>query len=121
MDGEKRTDASAGHKPAKQVGEIRARWAWVEPCVWTDRMLTALETGVKGGQWFSLIDKVWDEQNLRAAFRRVKANKGAAGVDHVSIEDFEKKLDENVATASRQLREGTYQPQPVVRRLSRPA
>ena len=41
---------------AKQAGEVRARWAWAEPCVWTERMLTALETGVKGGKWFSLID-----------------------------------------------------------------
>ena len=30
----------------------------VEPKVWTERMLTALEQGVKGGKWFSLIDKV---------------------------------------------------------------
>jgi RNA-directed DNA polymerase len=115
MDGEGKTDGSAS-RGAKQAGEVRARWAWTEPCVWTERMLTALENGVKGGQWFSLIDKVWDERNLRAAFGRVKANKGAAGMDHVSIEDFEKKLEENVATASRQLREGTYQPQPVARR-----
>ena len=41
---------------AKQVGEVRVRWAWVERTVWTDRMLTALERGVKGGVWFSLID-----------------------------------------------------------------
>ena len=34
---------------AKQVGETRSRWSWVEPSVWTDRMLTALEKGVKGG------------------------------------------------------------------------
>ena len=40
---------------AKQVGEIRDRWFWVEPEVWTERMLTALEEGVKGGKWFSLI------------------------------------------------------------------
>ena len=32
----------------KQAGEVRARWAWTEPRVWTERMLTALETGVKG-------------------------------------------------------------------------
>ena len=32
-----------------QAGEVRARWAWTEPCVWTDRMLEALENGVKGG------------------------------------------------------------------------
>src|SRR5882672_7140091 len=42
---------------AKQVGETQDRWSWVEPSVWTARMLTALEQGVKGGQWFSLIDK----------------------------------------------------------------
>jgi hypothetical protein len=38
---------------AKQAGEVRARWAWVEPTVWTDRMLTALEDGVKGGKCWS--------------------------------------------------------------------
>jgi len=43
---------------AKQAGEIHARWAWVEPTVWTERMLAALEQGVKGGKWFSLMDKV---------------------------------------------------------------
>ena len=32
---------------AKQGGEARARWAWAEPSVWTDRMLEALERGVK--------------------------------------------------------------------------
>ena len=41
----------------KQGGEFRARWAWAEPSVWTERMLTALESGVKGGVWFSLMDK----------------------------------------------------------------
>ena len=45
------TDATpAAVSQAKQAGEIRARWAWVEPEVWTDRMLTALEEGVKGGK-----------------------------------------------------------------------
>jgi len=38
---------------AKQAGDIRARWALAEPSVWTDRMLTALETAVKGGACFS--------------------------------------------------------------------
>ena len=51
------TEATPAAVPeAKQAGEIRARWAWVEPEVWTDRMLTALEEGVNGGKWFSLID-----------------------------------------------------------------
>src|SRR5215213_11857568 len=43
---------------AIQAGDIQGRWSWVEPSVWTDRMLTALEEGVKGGTWYSLIDKV---------------------------------------------------------------
>ena len=30
-------------------GEVRRRWAWTEPMVWTDRTLTALEHGVQGG------------------------------------------------------------------------
>ncbi len=38
---------------AKQVGATHGQWSWVEPLVWTERMLTALETGVKGGKWFS--------------------------------------------------------------------
>src|SRR5204863_9734061 len=34
---------------ATQAGEVRARWTWTEPSVCTERMLTALEQGVKGG------------------------------------------------------------------------
>jgi hypothetical protein len=43
---------------AKQTGETPDRWSWVEPSVWTERMRTALDNGVKGGKWFSLVDKV---------------------------------------------------------------
>jgi hypothetical protein len=38
-----------------------------KPGVWTARMLAALEKGVKGGKWYSLIDKVYPEAALRAA------------------------------------------------------
>ena len=71
---------------AKPAGEIRARGAWVEAEVWTERMLTALEPGVIGGKWHSLMDKVYALRNLRRALARVKANEGAAGVDHVTVE-----------------------------------
>lgn len=100
----------------KQAGEIRDRWSWVEPCVWTDRMLTALETGVKGGKWFSLIDKVSSRRNLKAAFARVKRNRGAAGIDHKTIEMYESHLDANLEKLSRELLEGTYTPQAILRR-----
>jgi RNA-directed DNA polymerase len=104
---------------AKQVGEIRARWAWVEPSVWTDRMLTALEQGVKGGVWFSLIDKVYAPANLFASCAKVAANGGAAGIDHVTIEDFTKRLARNLEKLVVQLQDGTYRPQ-AVRRVNIP-
>jgi RNA-directed DNA polymerase len=100
---------------AKHAAEIQARWAWVEPTVWNVRMLTALENGVKGGKWFSLIDKVYAMPNLRAAFTRVKANAGAAGVDRQTIEMFERHLETNLQKLSQELRNGHYRPQPVRR------
>jgi RNA-directed DNA polymerase len=84
---------------------------WVEPTVWTERMLAALQTGVKGGKWFSLIDKVHPERTLRAAISQVAENDGAAGVDHVTTSMFEGHLDEELRRLSDQLRTGTYCPQ----------
>ena len=81
---------------AKQAGEVEARrerWAWVEPSVWTDPMLAALENGVRGGKWFSLIDKVYRQENLQSAFKKVKRNGGAGGVDHVTVEGYEEDLN----------------------------
>ena len=100
---------------ATQAGEVRTRWAWTEPSVWTDRMLTALEEGVKGGAWFSLIDKVYAERTLRTAWQHVKANGGAPGVDHVTVAMYEQDLDRHLTRLATQLREGTYRPQPIRR------
>jgi RNA-directed DNA polymerase len=97
---------------AKQAGEIPDRWSWVEPSVWTPRMLTALEQGVKGGKWFSLIDKVYAPANLSQAFARVAANGGAAGVDHQTVEMYERQLNANQEKLARQLQDGSYRPQP---------
>jgi RNA-directed DNA polymerase len=95
---------------AKQTGEVRARWAWAEPNVWTERMLTALEDGVKGGKWFSLIDKVSAPRVLRWAFSRIKANGGAAGVDHQTIAMYEQQLEQQTEYLERRLKAGNYQP-----------
>jgi RNA-directed DNA polymerase len=100
---------------AKQAGEILARWAWVEPSVWSERMLTALEVGVKGGKWYSLIDKVSSLRNLESAFARVKRNRGSAGVDRVTIKMFEAHLAQNLESLSVSLQEGSYSPQAVRR------
>lgn len=97
------------------AGEVRARWAWTERSVWTDRMLTALENGVGGGKWFSLIDKVAAPENLFAAYVTVAEHKGAAGVDHVTVEDFGKGLTERLDRLETTLRDGRYRPQDVRR------
>ena len=115
------TDTTTESQPAevpekaKQAGEIRDRWDWVEPSVWTERMLTALEKGVKGGKWFSLVDKVYTLANLRAGFKKVKKNGGAAGVDHQTVEMFERHLEENLERLAQSLREGSYRPQAIRR------
>jgi len=99
----------------KQGGDVMDRWIWTEPAVWSERMLTALEKGVEGGIWFSLIDKVWKERNLRVSYFKVAANEGAPGVDHVTVEAFERDLEANVTKLIRALREGSYEPQAIRR------
>jgi len=74
-------------------------------------MLAALEQGVKGGKWFSLIDKVHPAHTLMGAFSQVAANEGAAGVDHVTIAMFDRRLAENLKKLSDELRTETYRPQ----------
>lgn len=110
-DSPKQDQPEAVPETARRAGETQPQWGWVEESVWTERMLTALEQGVKGGRWYSLMDKVYREQNLRAGFQKVKARKGAPGVDHVTVEHFERDLDENLARMGRQLKDGEYLPQ----------
>ncbi len=78
-------------------------------------MLAALENGVKGGRWFSLMDKVYAPANLAAGLKRVRDNRGAAGVDHQSVEQFERHADKYLDELHRELREGRYCHRPVRR------
>jgi len=78
-------------------------------------MLEALEKGVKGGVWFSLIDKVYAARTLAAAWRQVKARDGAGGVDRQTVEQFDVHADSYLQGLSEALRTGTYVPQ-LVRR-----
>ena len=109
--------ASSVPKMAKQEAETcdPATWDWVEASVWTDRMLAALGNGVKGGKWYSLFDKVYNPKTLKAAWKRVAANRGAAGVDQVSIKRFRCKAQLYLEELERELREGIFQPSAVKR------
>ena len=88
----------------------------MEPTVWTERMLAALHSGVKGGKWYCLIDKVFAPKNLAAAWAKVRSNRGAAGVDHQSVEQFGKNAEQYLKELGDELRSGRYQPQAVRRR-----
>ena len=66
---------------AKQGREVPPQWEWTEASVWTERMLATLERGIKGGKWFSLIDKVWKMENLQSAVDKVAKNKSAKKPD----------------------------------------
>ena len=78
-------------------------------------MLAALENGVKGGKWFSLIDKVYRAETLRAAWHKVETNAGAAGIDGQSVERFAARAEMYLEELGTALKRGTYRPQPVRR------
>lgn len=102
----------AGDNPEE---EVYGRWPWVERAVWKPRMLETLERGPRNGVWHSLIDKVYAERTLWAAWATVRANDGASGVDRQSIGMFERTAVEQIAKLAHELREDRYRPQPVRR------
>jgi len=63
----------------------------------------------------SLVDKVYQPKNLRAAWERVKANRGSGGIDGQSLAGFEQELDEHLGRLHEELRTDRYQPLPVKR------
>lgn len=95
--------------------EREAQWDWVEPSVWTDKMLAALENGVKGEKWFSLIDKVWRISNLQSAWEKVASNRGSAGIDKVSIKHYKRHSEERLNRTSELLKHNHYKPNGVKR------
>ena len=91
-------------------------YGWVERSVWTERMLECLRRGgPEGGVWYSLNDKMISVSTLRSAYARVARNGGASGVDGISVEQFGKRLEEEIARLITALRVGTYRPQAVRR------
>src|SRR5580698_6161314 len=100
---------------ATPTGEPPSIRGWANPCVWTERMLTTLEQGVRGGRWHTLIDKVYAPLNLFAASASVIGNKGAAGVDHQTVESFGAHRTKELDRLHEALRTSSYRPQAVRR------
>ena len=105
-------EATQGRETAS--GKPPGLW-WVEASIWTDRMVSALGNGVKGGKWFSLVDKVIRPTTLATAWRKVAGNKGAAGVDGQSVERFAAGAELYLSELHENLKSGSYRPSPVKR------
>lgn len=78
-------------------------------------MLEALENGVKGGKWFSLMDKVYARKNLEVSWEQVRRNQGAAGVDGQSVVKFQAQAERYLDELERELKDGSYRPQGIRR------
>ena len=73
-------------------------------------------SGVRMKKWYSLIDKIYDKDNLDIAFKSVKKNHGAPGIDGETVKAFAEKLEENVEFLHQALKTKTYLPSPVRRK-----
>lgn len=109
-----RQSSAVAHVPTQEE-ETRSRRGWVEPSVWSERMLAALDNGVKGGKWFSLVDKVWHPANLEAAWLRVYRNRGGSGIDRQTVHHFHQQWPTELDMLGGMLKSGQYVPQPVKR------
>ncbi|MCH7229193.1 hypothetical protein MLD59_23870, partial [Verrucomicrobiaceae bacterium E54] len=99
----------------KQAEEDPWQRHGAERGVWSEPMLAALDRGLKGNKWFSLIDKVRSERTLGLAWEKVRSNAGACGVDGITVERFDKDSHNRLLAVKEHLTKGTYQPKPVKR------
>ncbi len=67
-------------------------------------------------KWYSLIDKIYQRENLSKAFRSVKKNNGAPGIDGETVQIFAENIDSNIEFLHDQLKTNSYVPSPVRRR-----
>jgi RNA-directed DNA polymerase len=104
-----------GVPKATQGREVAQKWGWTEASVWTERMVATLERGIKGGKWYSLMDKVWKKENLQSATKQVLRNKGGAGVDGLSCEQYRRQAPERLEGLQERIKTGSYSPPPVKR------
>jgi len=66
-------------------------------------------------KWYSLIDKIYRRENLLEAFKRVKKNNGAPGIDGETVQLFAENLKVNIEFLYEGLKTNEYEPSPVRR------
>ncbi len=104
-----------GVPKAKQGREVPPQWEWTEAAVWTERMLATLEGGIKGGKWFSLMDKVWKMENMQRAVEKVTKGKSQKKADGRKCRRYAEESDWRLPALQRNIQNGLYEPKPAQR------
>ena len=115
MNSENKAAIVPSGKRDKQAGEDLWQSHGAERQVWTKNMLKALDKGVKGNKWFSLIDKVVLDRTLEIGWEKVKSNAGSCGVDGITVETFAKDSERRLLAVKEYIKQGSYQPKPIKR------
>ena len=68
-----------------------------------------------GKQVDSLMERILNRNNLNMAYKKVKANKGAGGVDGMQVDELLPYLKQHGDELAQQIREGRFKPNPVRR------
>ena len=69
----------------------------------------------RDGSMSEMLEKILSDENIRLAKKRVYANKGAGGVDGVTVRELDEYLSKNWTSIKQEIRERKYRPQPVLR------
>lgn len=62
-----------------------------------------------------LLEEILSKENMTQAYKKVKANKGASGIDGIGVEEIDEYLKKNWVEIREQIRKRKYNPQPVRR------
>ena len=103
MGAENKEESCSQRDSAERKGYVRAHRSFNR--IWKER--DSAEPDILG--------KILDKDNLNRAFKRVKANKGAPGIDRMTIDDTFRYLREHNQEIVDRIRKGHYTPSPVRR------
>lgn len=93
-------------EPAEQEGYAEA----YAPSKITENNITNIDLWAKG-----LLEKILDRDNMNKAFKKVKSNKGAGGIDGMEVDELLRHLKENGQQLTKAIQDGKYRPNPVRR------
>ena len=103
MDAENNKESCSQRDSAEHKGYVRAHRSFNR--IWKKRDSAEPE----------LLEKILERDNLNRAFKRVKANKGAAGIDGMTVEEAFSYFKENKTELINRIYRGKYTPSPVRR------